>query len=125
MTKAEQRRVLTWRWKILQQVAEGWPVARACRHFGSARKTFYKWKKRYEAHGDMGLCDRPRIARLSPRATSADVVQKILYLRERYHFGPGKIADYVHRFHQVTVAKSTVHRILVRHRMNRLPSSQK
>ena len=125
MTKTEQTRLLTWRWKVLQQVAAGWTVARTCRHFGIARKTFYQWKKRYEADGAIGLCDRPRVARQSPRATSADVVRKILYLRERYHFGPGKIADYVQRFHQVTVARSTVHRILVRHRMNRLPSSQK
>ena len=124
MTKTEPTRLLTWRWKVLQQVAAGWTVARTCRHVGIARKTFYQWKKRDEADRDIGRCDRPRVARQSPRATSADVVRKILYLRERYHCGPGKIADYVQRFHQVTVARSTVHRIVVCHRMNRLPSTQ-
>jgi hypothetical protein len=42
-----------------------------------------------------------------------------------YHFGPGKIADYLKRFQQVSVARSSVHRILARHGMNRLPANQK
>lgn len=29
----------------------------------------------------------------SPRATPREVISKILYLRQRYHFGPGRIAD--------------------------------
>jgi transposase InsO family protein len=53
------------------------------------------------------------------------VVGKILYLRQHYHFGPGKIADYLRRFHQVPIAGSSVHRILRRHGMNRLPANQK
>jgi hypothetical protein len=40
-------------------------------------------------------------------------------------FRPGKIADYLQRFHQLTLAVSSVHRVLVRHGMNRLPGSQK
>jgi transposase InsO family protein len=53
------------------------------------------------------------------------VISKILYLRERYHFGPGRIANYLQRFHQLTVAISTVHRILIRYGVNRLPANQK
>jgi hypothetical protein len=41
------------------------------------------------------VADRARAPRHSPRATSADVVSKILYLRQHYHFGPGKIAAYL------------------------------
>jgi transposase InsO family protein len=61
----------------------------------------------------------------SPQATPPEVVSKVLYLRQTYHFGPGKIADYLKRFHQLSLAVSSVHRILGRHGMNRLPSSQK
>ena len=40
-----------------------------------------------------------------------------------YHFGPGRIADYLKRFHQIAVARSTVHRILGQvTAMNRLPA---
>ena len=100
-------------------------VSYACRHFGVSRKTFYKWKARHRAFGAAGLCDRPHAPYHSPRATSAEVVRKILYLRQVYHFGPGKIADYLQRFHQLSVARSTVHRILGKHGMQRLPANQK
>ena len=100
-------------------------VAYACRHFGLSRKTFYKWKARYKSHGKAGLCDRPRVPLRSPRATPREVISKIVYLRQRYHFGPGRIAAYLRRFHHLTVATSTVHRILIRHGMNRLPANQK
>jgi transposase InsO family protein len=125
MTKAEQTRLLTWRSKVLQGLGAGWTVAHTCRHFGISRKTFYKWKKRQQAFGDAGLCDRPRTPQRSPRATPPEIVSKILYLRQHYHFGPRKIADYLKRFHQLLVAGSSVHRILERHHLNRLPANQK
>jgi hypothetical protein len=53
------------------------------------------------------------------------VVSKILYLRQHYNFGPGKIADYLRRFHSLSIACASVHRILRKHGMNRLPANQK
>jgi hypothetical protein len=38
------------------------------------------------------------------RATSRDMTRRILHPREQYHFGPGRIAAYLHRFHQLTIA---------------------
>jgi transposase len=126
MTKAEQLRLTAWRLKVLRQARESSrSVARTCRHFGLSRQAFYKWKKRYDEHGEAGLCDRPRIPHRSPRATPREVVSKILYLRQHYHFGPARIADYLRRFHRLSIAHSSVHRILGRHGMNRLPANQK
>ena len=125
MTKGEQARLMAWRSKVLQQAAGEQNVARVCRRFGISRKSFYKWKRRHAEQGDAGLCDRPRTPKCSPRATARAVVSKILYLRQHYHFGPGRIAAYLQRFHQIAIAVSSVHRILTRHGMNRLPASQK
>ena len=126
MTKAEQLRLVTWRLRVLKDAgAEGRRVATTCRHFGLSRKTFYKWKRRFEAHGEAGLCDRARTPHRSPRATPAEVVSKILYLRQQYHFGPTKIADYLKRFHDLSIAGNTVHRVLQKHGLNRLPANQK
>jgi transposase InsO family protein len=125
MTKGEQARLTAWRLKVLHQAAHEQNVARVCRRFGISRKSFYKWKRRHTEHGDAGLCDRPRTPQRSPRATAREVVSKILYLRQHYHFGPGRIASYLHRFHRVEIAGSSVHRILKRHGMNRLPANQK
>lgn len=126
MTKTEQTRLWTWRFRVLQQAGESSRnVAPTCRHFGISRQAFYKWKKRFDAQGTAGLRDRPRRPHRSPRATPSAVVSKILYLRQTYHFGPGKIADYLKRFHEIAVARSSVHRILGRHGLNRLPGNQK
>ena len=126
MTKGEQVRLVTWRSKILQHAAgTNRSVAHTCRCFGISRKTFYKWANRHRSHGDAGLCDRPRAARRFPGATPLAVVSKILYLRQQYHFGAGRISAYLRRFHQVSVARSTVHRLLNKHGLGRLPANQK
>lgn len=126
MTKAELTRLMSWRLKVLRHASEVTQnVARTCRHFGISRQSFYKWKRRHDKDGDAGLCDRPRTPHRSPRSTPREVASKILYLRQNYHFGPGKISDYLKRFHGVFVAKATVHRILGKHGMERLPANQK
>ena len=53
MTKVEQARVVAWRLKILRY-SRGEPrqVSRTCRHFGVSRTMFYRWKRRFEAHGE-------------------------------------------------------------------------
>jgi transposase InsO family protein len=119
-------RRMAWRFKVVQQAcAQSRNVARTCRHFGISRQAYYRWKRRYDAQGEAGLVDRSSTPHRSPTATRPEVISKIVYLRQHYHFGPGKIADYLRRFHQQSLAVSSVHRILVRHGMNRLPANQK
>jgi transposase-like protein len=125
MTKGEQARLAAWRLKVLQRAADGQNVARVCRRFGISRKSFYKWKRRQAEHGDEGLGDRLPTPRRSPRATPPAVVSKdpvppaALSLRTE----PNRV--YLRRFHEIVIAGSSVHRILVRHGMNRLPAKQK
>lgn len=126
MTKDEQRRLVRWRSRVLAHASEiTGNVSQTRRHFGVSRKTFYKWKARYEEHGEAGLDDQSRVPHHCPHAIPKEVVSKVLYLRENYHFGAGKIADYLRRYHQVSVAASSVHRILQRHSINHLPASRK
>jgi transposase len=100
-------------------------VAATCRYYGISRQAFYKWLRRYEELGVEGLRDRSRRPHVSPNATSAEVVGKILYLRKHYHFGPHRIAMYLKRYHDVVISPSGVWRILRRLGMNRLPASQR
>ena len=58
----------------------------------------------------------------SPNATHAEVVGKIIYLRQHYHFGPSKISMYLKRYHDVAISHSGVWRILKRLDLNRLPA---
>jgi hypothetical protein len=70
-------------------------VSMTCRYYGISRQVYYTWLRRYRDGGVEGLRDRSRRPHHSPRATHVDVVGKILYLRQNYHFGPGKIAMYL------------------------------
>jgi transposase InsO family protein len=100
-------------------------VAMTCRYFGISRPTYYTWLRRYETEGVDGLRDRSKRPRTSPNATRAEVVDKIIHLRQHYHFGPRKIVMYLQRYHDVTISVSGVWRILHRLDLGRLPASQR
>lgn len=126
MTEREQQRLVKHRLAILDHAREvTGNVSKTCRYYGISRQTFYKWLNRYEQQGPEGLRDRSSRPHTSPNATSAEVVGKIMYLRQSYHFGPHKIAMYLKRYHDITISPSGVWRILDRLDMNRLPSSQR
>jgi hypothetical protein len=67
-------------------------VALTCRYYGISRQCFYKWRQRYDQHGLDGLRDRARRPRVCPNQAGTEVVGKIIYLHQHYHFGPAKIA---------------------------------
>ena len=100
-------------------------VAMTCRYFGISRHTFYRWLRRYQELGPEGLRERSHRPLVSPNATKAEVVGKILHLRQHYHFGPEKISMYLKRYHEVSVSPSGVWRILKRANLSRLPTSQR
>ena len=126
MTERELSRGAARRLAILRHAEEvTGDVSLTCRYFGITRQTYYIWLRRYEQLGPEGLRERSRRPLVSPNATKAEVVGKILYLRQHYHFGPHKIAMYLKRYHEITVSPSGVWRILKRADMSRLPSSQR
>jgi transposase InsO family protein len=126
MSQLETDRLVRHRLAVLNHAEEvTGNVAMTCRYYGITRQAFYTWKRRYEELGLEGLKDRSRRPKSSPRATHTDVVGKILYLRQNYHFGPGKIAMYLKRYHDVSISPSGIWRILKRLDLNRLPASQR
>ena len=100
-------------------------VAATCRYYGISRNVFYRWKRRYEDEGLDGLKDRSSAPLHCPTITDPEVVEKIIHLRQHYHFGPMKITMYLKRYHDVAISTSGVWRILKRLGMNRLPASQR
>jgi len=100
-------------------------VALTCRYYGISRQVFYTWRRRYDADGLDGLRDRSHRPQVSPNATRTEVVGKIIYLRQHYHFGPAKIAMYLKRYHEIQISNSGVWHILKRLELNRLPASQR
>ncbi|MDV8009190.1 hypothetical protein R4P65_30550 [Rhodococcus sp. IEGM 1318] len=60
---------------------------------------------------------------ISPPKPTRRGPEKILWLRQQYHFGPQKISMYLARYHDVTISPSGVWRILHKLGLNRLPAS--
>jgi transposase len=89
---------------------------------GISRPCFYKWLRLYEELGEAGLRDGSSAPLNTPKATKPEVVSKIIYLRQHYHFGPQKIAMYLDRYHDISISPSGVWRILNKLGMSRLPS---
>ena len=100
-------------------------VAATCRYYGISRQAYNKWLKRYESEGFEGLKDRSSAPHPSPTATSAEVIEKILWLLQQYHFGPHKITMYLKRYHDLTVSPCGVWRILNKFGLSRLTASQR
>jgi transposase len=78
-------------------------IALTCRYYGISHQVFYTWRRRYDQHGLDGLRDRSHRPRVSPNTTRTEVVGKIIYLRQHYHFGPAKIAMYLKRYHDIHI----------------------
>ena len=126
MTEKELARGAAHRLAIIRHAQEvTGNVSATCRYFGITRQAFYKWLRRYEEQGLDGLRDRSRRPHVIPHETKPEVVGKIIYLRQHYHFGPHKISMYLRRYHEVQVSPSGVWRILKRLNMSRLPASQR
>lgn len=126
MTKVERQRQVKFRLSILNHYfSESSNASMTCRYYGISRKTFYKWLQRYNKFGETGLSDRSKKPNNSPRETLKEVVGKVLYLRQNYHFGAGRVASYLKRYHQISISSSTVQCILKRHGLNRLPANKK
>ncbi len=100
-------------------------VALTCRYYGITRQACCQWRRRYEAGGSGALRDRSKRPQFCPRETSTEIVGKIIYLRQNYHFGPTKIAMCLKRYHDIQISDCGIWRILKRLGMNRLPASQR
>jgi len=90
------------------------PVAHVAAELGISRATGYKWLARYRAEGLAGLRDRSSRPHGSPGRTAPEVEAAIVALRRDRRLGPARIVAIL------GLRPSTVHRVLVRHRMPRL-----
>ncbi|MFJ3176566.1 helix-turn-helix domain-containing protein, partial [Streptomyces roseus] len=107
LLQQQQDRQALYRLAVLRHAEEiTGNVALTCRYYGISRPCFYRWLRRYQDEGLEGLRDRSSKPHHWPDATGTDVVTKIVYLRQHYHFGPMKIKMYLKRYHDIDIACS-------------------
>ena len=99
---------------LVERVRAGWPAAHVAEQLGVSRATAYKWVRRYRDEGQAGLLDRSSRPHHAPRRLTMAAEAEILAARERWRYGPDRLGPLLGR------PPSTVHRVLVRHGLNRL-----
>ncbi len=109
-------RLTPWaRRELVRRVEEGgWSPSAVAEQLGVSRATVYKWLRRWREEGEAGLLDRSSRPHRSPTRTAASAEARIVRLRTTRRLGPARIGPIV------GVPASTVHRVLVRHGLNRL-----
>ena len=100
------------RLRVAQLVAQGVPIAEVAARFQCSWPTVKRWADRYAAGESMQ--DRSSRPHQMPAKTCPATTKRIVSLRLRKRLGPVQLAAHV------GVAPSTVHRVLVRCRLNRL-----
>jgi transposase InsO family protein len=102
------------RLRLVRRIENGWTVAAAAESMNISRQCAHKWWRRYRDEGVEGLRDRSSRPLFCPHQTPARVERRIVALRRSRRLGPARLAGIV------GVPASTVHRVLVRHGVNRL-----
>jgi len=70
--------------KFLARLRAGEPMTDLCREYEISRKTGYKFLKRFEQLGVIGLVDQRRVPERIPHRTSPEVTELITTLREEH-----------------------------------------
>ena len=94
----------------------GESFAKLCRTAGISRMTGYVWLNRYRRLANINdLAELNRRPHSIPNKTSPDIENKVLEMRDRFGWGPRRLAASL-KEERILLASSTVHRILRSHR---------
>ena len=99
---------------LVERVCAGRPVAHVAAEMGISRVTAHKWIRRWRAEGEQGLHDRSSRPLTTPHRTAPAVEARVCQLRQDRKLGPARLGPILQ------LPASTVHRILLRHGLNRL-----
>jgi transposase InsO family protein len=76
---------------IVERFASGWSKAHIAAAMGISRKCVQTWISRYEAQGQIGLCDRSSRPHTMPTRTPTVVEDQIVMLSQVQRWGPDAI----------------------------------
>ena len=71
--------------KVLQHAEKIGNARKACRYLGIGRSSFYRWREAYQKYGEVGLKNAKSIPKNPANQTPPEIVEKVLYLRRKYH----------------------------------------
>jgi transposase InsO family protein len=116
------------RLEFIEELMSGkFKITTLCQKYGIARKTAYKWIRRYKHEGVEGLIDRSKAPNSRPNITEDEKINLILQIREKYPaWGGRKLRQVlINQGHQDVPSESTFNRILNRQGKIDLRESEK
>ena len=109
--------------ELYQEIGNAGVVCRRC---GISRPTLRKWWRRYQAQGMTGLEEQSRRPHDSPgRKVLGREEGLILRLRRERELGLRRLRIELIRNHDLKLSLDTLHKVLVRHGLNRPPHRPK
>jgi transposase InsO family protein len=104
---------------IIEPERSGKSISDVCIAFGVSRATWYKWKRRYDAHGIDGLKNQSRKPHNIKNLKVTEELEKlVLELRLNNRFGPMRIRFRLKRKYGVSLGTKTIYNLLKRHKLN-------
>ncbi len=101
-------------------------ISNICKRYGVARKTYYKWNKRYEQNGMWGLLDNSRRPHnIKYKKITSEIQETILDLRLSKRFGCNRIKFRLRKVVGISLSTRTIYKILKRHSLNILTCKAK
>ena len=105
--------------RIHEKEWTGDTISNICKRYDVSRKTYYKWKSRYEKKGIEGLSDiyrRPH--NIKYKKVMPEVEEEIIDLRLTKRFGCNRIKFRLRRIIGLSLSTRTIYKILKRHGLN-------
>ena len=101
-------------------------ISNICKRYDVARKTYYKWNKRYEQNGMWGLLDNSRRPHnIKYKKITSEIQETILDLRLSKRFGCNRIKFRLRKVVGISLSTRTIYKILKRHSLNILTCKAK
>ena len=101
-------------------------ISNICKRYGVSRKTYYKWKSRYEKKGIEGLSNISRRPHnIKHKKVTPEVEETIIDLRLTKRFGCSRIKFRLRRIIGLSLSTRTIYKILKRHGLNILKCNAK
>lgn len=82
MKKIKDKKFL--RLQMIEHYKKTHNISLTVKLFSASRKTVYKWLKRYEKFGFVGLDDYSKRPKNSPNATPLELKQKVIETKKKY-----------------------------------------
>ena len=110
---------------VLKLLTNEQSITNLCKEYGISRKTAYKWLKRYENDGIIGLEDKPKVP-FQTKSTNYEHVELIINTRRKFPaWGGRKLRVYLINEGYDVPSEPTFNRILKKHGLIDVSESEK